>query len=142
MNKGNVSENRIQWTTLALNHCLPLHNDIKNLRICKEDRRTEFPGGTVTDAHHLQAVLTTKLGVTPTNLGKFTKFKGGLWYTGEIAVDPIEIPSDRLEMAYSNVSDFYIKHQDVWDSAEEVEGVTDESFYETDVEMDEDEPDY
>ena len=54
----------------------------------------------------------------------------------------LEPISSSLEVAFQKVGDLYIKHQYVWDNAEEVEEVSDNKFADSDDDIDPDDIDW
>ena len=50
--------------------------------------------------------------------------------------------SNSLEVTFQKVGDLYVKHQYVWDNAEEVEEVSDNEFADSDDDIDPDDIDW
>ena len=137
MNKGNVSKTRIQWTTKALNSSLNIHNDVKQMRIKKEDVQQKYVASTLADSSKLTQHIKEKIANSNRKKAKLHLFDPNFLYIErdpDLEVDP---PSDSMEEAFSNLADFFVKHQDTWDNGDRVEIENDD-----DTESDEDEPEY
>lgn len=118
MNKGNVSENRICWTIESLNHTMDLHRDIDNLRIQRKDNYNSHSGGTISNARLIEAHIGEKYVDWVAKKRKIVKWDPKFWFTGPCDQVQSEKPSDRVELAFNNVGDFFLAHQDAWDNAE------------------------
>jgi hypothetical protein len=123
MNGSNPTENRISWTALALNHCLRIHQSIKNMQIRGDGREETYVKGTVEDAQKLSDYISKKFGFPAKQLKSNRIWKSNYWYEQPIPKNNWEKCSDQLEQAFTNVADLYLKHQRVWDNADQVEEV-------------------
>jgi hypothetical protein len=137
MNKNRPTLHRICWTTLGLNFFLEFQGDIDDMRITKKEREQGFASGTLEDAAKLTALFVKHIGVVEHRVKRYKPYTKSFWYaaiqdeTSEFVNHTPE--SDLLELAFNQVADIYVKNQQMWDDAEEVE--TDE---ENDEENDED----
>ena len=120
MNPSNPSLERICWTATALNHCLPLHTSIKDMRISRKERANKLVAGTTEDVQKLQQHIQTKLGLTHAALRARKRYSTALFYPQESVVERVSPPSDALEEAFNKVADVYVMHQFNWDDAEAV----------------------
>lgn len=128
MNKDRPTLNRISWTTVGLNFFIDLQGDIDDLRISKNERDQGFAKGTLEDAAKLTHIITNQIGVVEHRVRRAQEYEKGIWYAA-IQEEPLvtnnNIPeSDKLELAFSQVGDLYVKNQQMWDDAQEV--VTDD----------------
>jgi hypothetical protein len=113
MNGSNPTENRISWTALALNHCLRIHQSIKNMQIRGDGREETYVKGTVEDAQKLSNYISKKFGFPAKQLKSNRIWKSNYWYEQPIPKNNWEKCSDQLEQAFTNVADLYLKHQRV-----------------------------
>jgi len=139
MNKNKPTASRVIWTTKALNYFLEMHGDIDNMRIQKTERSERFADGTLRDANKLCKFITNNLGITSVKINRKKAFTPTFWYANNddvdiqgilscqkvfflqlICIDKSTV-SNKLEEAYSRVTEKYIKHQRNWNSADSVE---------------------
>ncbi len=136
MNKHRPTLNRISWTTVALNFFLELQWDIDELRISKGERKQGFAEGTLEDAQKLLQNIIKQLGVVEHRVRRYMEYQKDFWFvaiqdtTGEFSDNIPE--SDKLEKAFNEVGDVYVKNQQMWDNAEEVKTDSDEKDTESD----------
>ena len=64
------------------------------------------------------------------------KWYSNWWYKEIRVVEVLKPISNSLEVAFQKVGDLYVKHQYVWDNAEEVEEVSDNEFADSDDDID------
>lgn len=126
MNKNRPTSNRIKWTTLALNYFLDLYREIMGLTITKHERETAKAKGTMEDADIIFAWILEQVGSEPADLLEHHLFKTKFWYKRDVETTGDEIPSDILEQAFGKVRDKYTKHQNTWDTADEVESASED----------------
>jgi hypothetical protein len=140
MNKHRPTANRISWTTVGLNYFLEMQGDIDDLRITKNEREQGFARGTLEDAAKLTEMIVKQIGVVEHRVRRYKVYTKSFWYAA--IQDPTdEFPSytpesDALEVAFAEVGDIYVKNQQMWDNAEEVE--SDEEVYDDEQISDED----
>ena len=67
MNSTRNTDNRISWTTKALNFVLPLYEEVKNLQITKKSREAGFVQGTQEACNTMLTMIKTKLGMYGNN---------------------------------------------------------------------------
>jgi hypothetical protein len=137
MNKNRPTVERVSWTTTALNHFLVLYEDLMSLQITKEERNTEFANGTQQDVGLIYQVISKKMRTDPREVSRKIAFDIAFWYNEEPEFDHNTRPSDRMEEAFDQVGDLYVKHQTMWDDTEEVESASEdeEGSDDSDVEM-------
>lgn len=137
MNKGNVSENRIQTTAVSLNHTLIMEKGIRDLRISLADNKVKFMSQTVTNAMVLRDVLVTKLGTSKTRLLESIRFDSNILYKEAGDPEPVNPYSNTLEQIWeTEVLALYLKHQDTWDNYEEIEECSDDEDVQEDADLD------
>ena len=138
MNSHSPSPNRIGWTSIALNSCLRIQKEFRDLQISKESHQDGFVKGTLKDSKkigdHICEVLKTNASKCRMN----RKWYLNWWYKEIGAVKVLEPISNSLEVAFQKVGDLYVKHQYIWDNAEEVEEVSDNKFADSDDDIDPD----
>ena len=142
MNGHSPSPNRIGWTSIALNPCLRIQKGFRDLQITKESRQDGFVKGTLKDSKKLGDHICEILGTSASRCRMSRKWYSNWWYKevgNAVEVEPI---SNRLEEAFQKVGDLYVKHQYIWDNAEEVEEVSDNEFAEEDDDIDPDDIDW
>ena len=133
MNKNRPTARRVSWTTIALNFFLELYQDIEELRIRKKEREKGYAAGTLADADIIYNNVSKKLGVVKTRLDVVREYSVIFWYVAIPAnIGELPPPSDQLETAFGKVGEIYVKHQQTWNNAEEVELVDSEGESEED----------
>ena len=81
MNSTRTTEDRIEWTSESLNLVLPLISDIQDLQIQKRQQEVFFVKGTLEDATKMKDHLSHKIGVTPAQVERRTRWRPDFWYT-------------------------------------------------------------
>ena len=133
----NVSETRIEWTTQALNSSLHIHKDVQELRIRKEEVEQTFVTSTLVDSNKVLKHIKEKLAFQKRTPARLHRFDPNCFY---VVRDPDlkdGRPSNKVEEAFSNVADFYIRHQATWEEADEIEIASDDE-----VNSEDEEPEY
>ena len=120
MNRERPSENRISWTTVALNHSMGIQQSIKNLRISRKEVHDTMVAGTVHDSNILHKFIQSRVGISVPLLKKKKHWAKDFWYDSP-QEETHSRASDKLEEAFNNVVDLYLKHQNMLDDAEKVE---------------------
>ena len=121
MNTTKQSANRVQWTTAALNHFLPLFQSIAQLRHSKTPQSTyEFVKNTEHDANMLFEWV-SKLVVENRNLIRApATWNCRLFYTEHSNIN-IGHPSDELEAALGLIGPVFVQNQSMLTKVTEVE---------------------
>jgi hypothetical protein len=124
MNKDRPTENRIGWTTEALNAFLPIYNDIEELQITRrhttvDNNRDTLSNKTERDIDKLHQFIVQRLLSTYASQFRWRVWNGRFLYPegDDDESTRYPIPSNKLEAAFSKVGDLYLKHQYVWDNA-------------------------
>ena len=121
MNKSRTTDNRVKWTTLALNWLLGLFEDVENLQIKKKDATNNFAKGTLQDAKKIYNIIAKRIGVEFKDVKVVRGWRANYWYEKDVEIANVVPPSNIVEKSFAEVADIYIKHQKTWDNAEEVE---------------------
>lgn len=135
MNSTRNTDHRITWTTESLNFVLPLYEEIKKLRISKEDREATFVKGTLDDSAKITHVIVDRIGklVARTNLNLLEIGTEHDDHTQEQEWDPAfwapptdaatiykrNCPSVTLESAWNKVGDLFLQHSELWTATPE-----------------------
>ena len=136
MNSSRPSENRIKWTTLALNHFLPLFRSISGLRILKAPQSLgKLVRNTEEDAYVLSSWISRLLIENRGSIRQFAAWDCQIFYSDHSDLDITE-PSDKLEQAFSNIADHFIRNQKMLLETDELDLV--ELEQEAEMEFDED----
>ena len=121
MNKNRVTARRVQWTTEALNFFLVLHKDIEELQISGTEREDGLAKDTLQDAGIIYEEIIKELGSSPLEIEVNRRYSRFYFLKQPDVENSISVPmSHELEHAYNNVTEMYVKHQNMWDNAEEV----------------------
>ena len=119
-----------------LNPCLRIQKWFRDLQISKELRQDVFVKGTLKDSKKIGDHICEVLGTNASKCRMNQKWYLNWWYKEIRAVKVLEPISNSLEVAFQKVGDLYVKHQYVWDNAEEVEEVSDNEFADSDDDID------
>jgi hypothetical protein len=144
MNKRRPTLHRITWTTEGLNFFLDVQGDVDDLRISQSERESGFAKGTLEDAKKLTDIIIAALGVVEHRVKLEKSYEVSFWFGAAKIVVGVSLNgsspgpiSDKLEQAFAEVGDVYVKNQEMWDDAQEVESDSDgESEDESDSEQD------
>ena len=142
MNGHSPSLNRIDWTSIALNSCLRIQKGFRDLQISKESCQDGFVKGTLKDSKKIGDHICEVLEINTSKCQMNRKWYSNWWYKEIRVVEVLEPISSSLEVAFQKVGDLYVKHQYVWDNAEEVEEVSDNEFADSDDDIDPDDIDW
>ena len=123
---------------IALNSCLRIQKGFRDLQISKESRQDGFVKGTLKDSKKIGDHICEVLGTNASKCRMNQKWYLNWWYKEIGAVEVLEPISNSLEVAFQKVGDLYVKHQYVWNNAEEVEEVSDNEFADSDDDIDPD----
>ena len=116
-----TSEDRVKWTTAALNHFLPLFRSILNLHHSKTpENKYKFVANTEQDATTLFEWISKLLIGNRGSIRAAAAWNCKLFYEQESDID-VDLPSDGLEQAFGNVADVFIKNQRMLVAVDEVE---------------------
>ena len=137
MNTTKQSENRVKWTTTALNHFLPLFRSIGQLRHSKAPQNTyTFVKNTEQDANMLFEWI-SRLTIEKRSLIRApADWDCQLFYT-EASYIEIGHPSDELEAAFGLIAAVFVQNQSMLTEVTEVELL--EAEQDNEIELD---PDY
>jgi hypothetical protein len=126
MNKKRPTPNRVGWTSEALNHFMKVHSDVDNLKITKEEREKGYAAGVLKSADIIYRAIKKRVGIHHDHHREEQPYKANFWYVGEATTTEKEIPSDLLEEGFTQVPDWYLRHQNTWDDADKVEEFVEE----------------
>ena len=135
MNGPSPTMSRIAWTTPALNHCLEIQQSVRDMQISSDTRANTFVNGTTEDSEKIEEYIISKLGVF-IRTTSVRKWRSNFWYLPNNGDETLPIVSDLLKIAFGKVGDLYLKHQNTWDEAEQVEEAESNSDEEDGVEQD------
>lgn len=121
MNKKRPTPHRVEWSSEALNEFMPVHSDIDNLRITKEEREEGFANGTEDSANIMYRAIVRKLTLQHDTHTQQHAYRANFWYTKVVKITQNKAVSNLMEEAFNRVVDLYLKHQGTWDDAEEIE---------------------
>jgi hypothetical protein len=123
MNKGNTTENHIGWTTKGLNIFLNIYNDIEDLQIIRFTCPSGFVAGTVEDVGKMYMLISRKLSTNFQLMQQQNVAWQPRFFFQDIPENILEVnhPSILFELSWTKVQKWYVKHQNMWDDAEQIE---------------------
>lgn len=117
MNKYRPTVERIKWTTTALNHVIGIQQEVDNLQIKKEEREAGFVIGTQRDVNIIYEHIIANLGTSMEEIDIGRNYDPGFWYFDDVDRQlSQDLPSDKLELAFSEVPNWRSKHAELWDA--------------------------
>ena len=121
MNTTKQSENRVKWTTAALNHFLPLFRSIAQLRHSKAPQSTySFVKNTEHDANTLFEWISRLTVETRNSIWSPAAWDCQLFYAEATNIN-IGHPSDELEAAFGLIGAVFVQNQSMLREVTEVE---------------------